>query len=68
MQERTFNISAADMATLMLISTAIQDIINTQEVSADILEELTELQSELDRIVFEQKESPLYDHQTKSAV
>ncbi|MGN1457403.1 MAG: hypothetical protein ACI4XP_05555 [Acutalibacteraceae bacterium] len=54
LQERTFKINAADMASLLMLLTAIEDIINSGgNVSDDVLEELEFVQPELERIVFD---------------
>lgn len=40
------------MASLLMLSVAVEDIINSGEVSADILEELELIQPDLERIVY----------------
>ena len=53
LQERTFTISSTDMACLLMLSTAIEDIINNGAVSEDIMEELEVIQPQLERLVYD---------------
>ena len=53
----TLTLSAAEIATLLLLNVAVQDVINGR-VTPDTIEELKALQPELDRILFKEK-SPL---------
>ena len=52
MQERTFAISTADMASLLMLLTDIDEIIGSGgAVSDEIIDELRFIQPELERIV-----------------
>lgn len=53
----TLTLSAAEIATLLLLNVAVQDVINGR-VTPDTIEELKALQPELDCILFKEK-SPL---------
>lgn len=53
----TLTLSAAEIATLLLLNVAVQDVINGR-VTSDTIEELKALQPELDSILFKEK-SPL---------
>lgn len=53
----TLTLSAAEIATLLLLNVAVQDVINGR-VTPDTIEELEALQPELDGILFKEK-SPL---------
>ncbi len=53
----TLTLSAAEIATLLLLNVAVQDVINGR-VTPDTIEELKALQPELDGILFKEK-SPL---------
>lgn len=64
----TFTITAANMATLLLLNVAITDILTSGGVSPDILEELERLQPDLDKIIFNQEKSPLNSTPSKAAI
>ena len=53
----TLTLSAAEIATLLLLNVAVQDVINGR-VTPDTIEGLKALQPELDGILFKEK-SPL---------
>lgn len=53
----TLTLSAAEIATLLLLNVAVQDVINGR-ITPDTIEELKALQPELDGILFKEK-SPL---------
>lgn len=53
----TLTLSAEEIATLLLLNVAVQDVINGR-VTPDTIEELKALQPELDGILFKEK-SPL---------
>lgn len=53
----TLTLCAAEIATLLLLNVAVQDVINGR-VTPDTIEELKALQPELDGILFKEK-SPL---------
>lgn len=53
----TLTLSAAEIATLLLLNVAVQDVINGR-ITPDTIEELKALQTELDGILFKEK-SPL---------
>lgn len=57
--EKVFDITAADMATLLLLNTAVADVVEEGTVTPDILEELELLQPSLEQIIFKE-ESPLH--------
>lgn len=53
----TLTLSAVEIATLLLLNVAVQDVINGR-ITPDTIEELKALQPELDGILFKEK-SPL---------
>lgn len=65
---KTFTITAANMATLLLLNAAVTDILMTGEITNDILEEFENLQPDLEQIIFKQEESPLNSTPPKAAI
>lgn len=67
-KERAFSISTEDMAALLMLSVSISKIIESRTVDTDTLEELEMLLPNLDSIVYQTEEKPLYSQPTKARV
>ena len=58
MRERTFALRPRDVAILLLVNIAVQDIVLDESLNPDVLDELKDLWPKLEALVLSLKEKP----------